>query len=504
VKRKRLLQLVLPISLIVVMIVAIPLFSGCMGKPAAPPEAAPPEAAPPEAAPPEEVVPAAPAEALPAGLLPDEVNILGHLPDQQIGVEYPIGETINIGFLAALSGPDAGWGLPGLTGNTLFIDAVNKCGGLLVGGTRYPLKMYEFDDEAIGSKALQGARQLVLENDVKFISAIGGAPCDAVHPFLSEEGVVYASLIATDIKPDRPYLIAGGDTTPRIDMLRPLVVKMVLPREEELGRKLRWAVTSQDDPIGRQCQAWEVGCAVAEGWEVVYDKHFAIETTDFAPIATAVMATNPDAISLNLTWPDFQTLLWEQFYLQGYEGVISQNYISWEPNLTKVPPEWAEARWGFDNFPTMDDPWWGDPSWNLSFTKLWDARYGPGGPEDLHRIQTGIDYDHVVAFLPWAHWAQAWGMKNPNAGRFPTNDEILETARALDSFPTILGPGFMYGENMWGIDNMISLPITINKFDATAMNKRVWCNIRFEHWYENIIDIVIPVVEEHGQMWYQR
>jgi branched-chain amino acid transport system substrate-binding protein len=441
---------------------------------------------------------------LPGGLTPDEVNILGHLPDQQIGVEYPIGETINIGFLAALSGPDAGWGLPGLTGNNIFIDACNKTGGLLVGGTRYPLKMYEFDDEAIGSKALQGARQLVMENDVKFISAIGGAPADATHPFLTENEVVYASLIATDITPARKYCIAGGDTTPRIDMLRPLVVKMVLPREEELGRKLRWAVTSQDDPIGRQCQAWEVGCAVAEGWEVVYDKHFAIETTDFAPIATAVMATNPDAISMNLTWPDFQTLLWEQFYLQGYEGVISQNYISWEPNLTKVPPEWAEARWGFDNFPTMDDPWWGDPSWNLSFTKLWDARYGPGGPEDLHRIQTGIDYDHVVAFLPWANWAQHWGLQNPNAGRFPNNDEILATARALHSFPTILGPGFMYGENMWGIDNMISLPITINKFDATAMNKRVWANIRFEHWYEQNMHIIIPEVEAHGQMWYQR
>ncbi len=34
-------------------------------------------------------------------------------------------ETINIGFLAALSGPDAGWGLPGLTGNQMFVDRVN-------------------------------------------------------------------------------------------------------------------------------------------------------------------------------------------------------------------------------------------------------------------------------------------------------------------------------------------------------------------------------------------
>ena len=98
-------------------------------------------------------------------------------------------ETINIGFLAALSGPDAGWGLPGITGNQIFIDRVNAEGGLLVGGKRYKLKMYAFDDEATGSKALQGAKQLVLEHDVKFISAIGGNSCRR-HPPLphQEEG----------------------------------------------------------------------------------------------------------------------------------------------------------------------------------------------------------------------------------------------------------------------------------------------------------------------------
>ncbi len=494
-KRKRLLQLVLPISLIVVMAVALPLFSGCRGPAAAPPTA--PEAP--------GVTPEAPGVAaeLPAGLLPDEVSILGHLPAQEIGVEYPIGETINIGFLCALSGPDSGWGLPGLTGNSIFIDAVNKTGGLLVGGVRYPMKMYEFDDEAIASKALQGARQLVLENDVKFISAIGGNPADATHPFLSEQGVVYASLISTDIMPDRPYCIAGGDVTPRIDMLRPLLVKNFLPRPEELGRKLRWAVTSQDDTLGRTCQAWEVGCAVAEGWEIVYDKHFSLETTDFAPVATAMMATNPDAISLNLCYPTFQTLLWEQFYLQGWEGPISLNYIDWEANLQKIPPEYAAACLGIDSFPVMEDEWWGEPSWNASFTRIWNARYGPGAPEDVHRHMTGIDFDHVVALIPWAWGAQTWGLEHPGEG-FPSNDDVLAAMRAAHQFPSILGPAYMYGETMWGIDNMISPPIPINKFDLTANDKRIWCSIRFEDWYENIEDIVIPVVEEHGMMWYQR
>ena len=83
-----------------------------------------------------------------AKLTPDEMVLLSHLPDQQIGKEYPKGETINVGFLAALSGPDAGWGLPGVTGNSIWIDTVNKTGGLLVGGKRYPLKMHQFDDEA--------------------------------------------------------------------------------------------------------------------------------------------------------------------------------------------------------------------------------------------------------------------------------------------------------------------------------------------------------------------
>ena len=148
------------------------------------------------------------------------------------------GDTVNVGFLGALSGPDAGWGLPGLTGNQMFIDEVNKDGGLDVCGNRYPLKMIPFDDEAIGSRALQGAKQLVLEHDVKFISAIGGNPADAVHTYLTKKKVVYASLIATDIKPDRKYLIAGGDVTPRIDMMRPFYHKF---RDPTLSR---WAVLS--------------------------------------------------------------------------------------------------------------------------------------------------------------------------------------------------------------------------------------------------------------------
>lgn len=399
-------------------------------------------------------------------------------------------KTINIGFLAALSGPDAGWGLPGLTGNQIFIDRVNAEGGLLVGGKRYKLKMYAFDDEATGSKALQGAKQLVLEHDVKFISAIGGNPADATHPFLTKKKVFYATLISTDIMPDRPYLIGGGDVTPRIDMLRPLYHKINNPELK------RWAVTSQDDTIGRTCQAWEVGSAIAEGWDIVYDKHFSGETEDFAPVVTAILATKPDVVSLNLTYPSYVTLIIEQLYLQGFKGIISANYIDTESVSQKVPIEYMEATKCANSFPLFDDPWWGEPSWQHEFIKEWNAKYGPGTPGDVHRKITGIDWDHVIMLKLWAQGAQLAGSFDP--------DEILKALRAAKSIPTILGPGVMYGKEMWGIDNMISPPVPIAEVKADCKCKRIQAHFKFEQWFESRKDTIIKVVKEKGQYFDQR
>ena len=403
----------------------------------------------------------------------------------QAGEPKP-GDTVNIGFLGALSGPDAGWGLPGLTGNQMFIDEVNAGGGLDVCGKKFPLNMVTFDDEAVGSKALQGAKQLVLEHDVKFISAIGGNPADAVHPYLTKKKVIYASLIATDIKPDRPYLLAGGDVTPRIDMMRPFYHKL---RDPSLKR---WAVISQDDTIGRTSQAWEVGSAMADGWDVVYDDHYSLDTTDFAPIVTAVLATKPDVVSLNLSYPDFVVQIVEQLSTQGYKGKISANYLDTESILQKVPPEYIEG--AVDSFPLFDDPWWGSDSFQNHFYQGWMQRYGPGGPDDVKRGITGIDWDHVIMLRLWAKGVQMACSFDP--------DKVVAALRKESSIETILGPGKMSGKEMWGVDNMISPPIPIN--EVRGGTKRVQAVINFDNWFEARKDQIIKVVRDKGQMWDQR
>ncbi|MEQ9487917.1 MAG: ABC transporter substrate-binding protein [Alphaproteobacteria bacterium] len=395
-------------------------------------------------------------------------------------------DVVNVGFLAALSGPDAGWGLPGLTGNQMFIDEVNAEGGLDVCGKRTKLNMVSFDDEAIGSKALQGAKQLVLEHDVKFISAIGGNPADAVHPYLTKKKVIYASLISTDIKPDRPYLIAGGDVTPRIDMIRPWYHKMIDPSAK------RWAVLSQDDTIGQTSQAWEVGSALADGWDVVYDDHYSLDTQDFAPIVTAVLATKPDVVSLNLSYPDFVVQIIEQLYVQGFKGRISANYLDTESILAKVPAEYIEG--AVDSFPLFDDPWWGEGSFQHRFYQNWMKRYGPGAPEDVHRGITGIDWDHVIMLRLWAKGVQLACSFDPDA--------VISALQNEPYVETILGPGPMSGEDMWGINNMVATPIPINEVRDGV--KRVQAQINFENWFQPRKEEIIKVVEEKGQMHYQR
>jgi len=468
-ERKRLQKLVVPVLLVAVLVIALP---------------------------------SAAVSAGPAKLTPDETVLLSHLPDQQIGKKHPQGDTVNIGFLAALSGPDAGWGLPGVTGNTIWVDAVNKTGGLLVGGKRYPLKMYKFDDEANASKALQGARQLVMEHDVKFISAIGGDPANACAPYLTKKKVIYASLVPTDMHPSRPYFVAGGDVTPQCNMFNALVAKMVLPSEKELGRPLKYALTTQDDIMSRQVGAWEIGAAKAMGFDIVYEKFFSVDTTDFAPVITAIMASKPDVISLCEAWPEYQTMMWEQLYLQGYKGMVVQNYADWETNLAKIPPEFPAARNAVDSFPLMDDPWWGETSWQKSFSRVWTKRYGPGAPDDVKRRMTGIDWDHVVWLIPWCIGAQVAGKDTP--GEWPSNDAILAALRKLPSFPTILGPGHMSGKEMFGIDNMIEQPVPMNMFSLDAKDKRIIAHLNFEPWFASIKDIVIKAVKERGQLWSQR
>lgn len=399
-------------------------------------------------------------------------------------------DTIAIGFNAPLSGPASGWGLPGITGLQIYIDKKNAEGGVDVGGTKHMLELVTFDNELVPSKALQGARQLVFEHDVKLIIDLGSTTADSQHPFLTDQKVFYASLVSSDISPKRPYVFAGSDYNPRGEMTRVIYQRIMFPD------KNRYAILSQDDVSGLVTQSWEVAAAKTLGFELVYDKHYSQETTDFAPIVSAVLATKPDFISLNVTWPDFIVPIVEQLYLQGFEGVLSANYFIEEQLTPKVPPEWLEKVHTIDSYPLFDDPWWGTPSSQHDFAQAWMDRYGPGAPEDQKRAMAGVDwlYEPLLEFYVAA--VEKAGALDPDA--------VLEAMHSMDQVNTIQGPTGIGGEAMWGQKNMLSPPVPTTEFRTECNCKRIQMVMRFEPWYELHKEELNAVVRERGHMWDQR
>ncbi|HBF42026.1 MAG TPA: hypothetical protein DDW42_00050, partial [Desulfobacteraceae bacterium] len=101
------------------------------------------------------------------------------------GQESLAAETVKIGFNAPLSGPAAAWGLPGMEGVSIWVDKVNSSGGLKIGDKNYKVEIIKYDNEGIGSKALLGARKLVLEDKIVAMLMLGGAPSAVVQPFLT-------------------------------------------------------------------------------------------------------------------------------------------------------------------------------------------------------------------------------------------------------------------------------------------------------------------------------
>ena len=123
-------------------------------------------------------------------------------------------KTVDIGFLAPLSGQVESWGLPGLHGCRIWESWLNNAGGLLIGGRRYPIRIHAYDCGDDPAEARDGAMQLVQEHDIKLMMMLGGDSFAAVADFLGDRRILTSTLLPSDLSPDTPYLIAPSEVHP--------------------------------------------------------------------------------------------------------------------------------------------------------------------------------------------------------------------------------------------------------------------------------------------------
>lgn len=81
-----------------------------------------------------------------------------------------IGNEINIGLSAGLTGPSAYYGIDCLHGAEIAAKEINDEGGVVVAGTKYTVHIRPYDDEGVAAKAVAGMQKLKDRYNVPVIS----------------------------------------------------------------------------------------------------------------------------------------------------------------------------------------------------------------------------------------------------------------------------------------------------------------------------------------------
>jgi len=232
-------------------------------------------------------------------------------------------KTLKMGFLGPLSGPAAPWGTSHELGAKWAVEDINAAGGIKVGDDTYKIELISYDDKYTGSVAAEGATMLVAEGIHYVIGPIGTD--QAVIPIFDENKCFNITIGATFYGgPDKPYYINGSVHYPLWIAAYYAAAKEAHPEIQKLG------IIGPDTGAGHDyLDKYCTDAAVAVGWTVVSKQFYTAGTTDFYPILTKMLTTNPDVIDTGPCAAGDQALMVKQARELGFEGRFLQP--NWVP-----------------------------------------------------------------------------------------------------------------------------------------------------------------------------
>ena len=194
-------------------------------------------------------------------------------------------EVVKIGFLAPLTGEVAAWGKPGLDGCEIWAEWVNADGGIKIGDKSHMVEFVSYDNEYDPGKARAGATKLIKEDGVKFVMMLGGDTWPGVQKIAAKEGMLFSTLLPSDLTPDTTTLLAPAEVHPIYNVTG---VEWLAQNMPDLKN---YVICAQDDALGLPSVATYLAAFEAEGIEPLDEPLlFDPATTDFAPVVTKLLA----------------------------------------------------------------------------------------------------------------------------------------------------------------------------------------------------------------------
>ncbi|MBV9249528.1 MAG: ABC transporter substrate-binding protein [Acetobacteraceae bacterium] len=232
-------------------------------------------------------------------------------------------DPIRIGFPIPLSGPTAVYGEPVLKGAEMAVAEINANGGVL--GRK--LELLSRDSKANADEAVRLARELIIRNNVDFLSGtLTSAEAPAVSTVAKENKIVFIAptskaTVLTDPSHIHPYIFRVSSNTD----VEGLAGATLMARWKEVKAV---ATIAPDYAYGRDSIAAFIAALkkLRPDIQIVDQQWPKLGEPDFTPFITAQMSKTPDAVYCSLFAGDFVSFT-KQATPRGYFKAINNRLI---------------------------------------------------------------------------------------------------------------------------------------------------------------------------------
>ncbi len=392
-------------------------------------------------------------------------------------------QMVKVGFLGPLTGPIRSWGLPGLNGCHIWVDWINRSGGMLIGGTRHNVQLLAEDCGYDPERAAEGARRLVQDHGVGLLMMLGGDTFRPIQDYLMSRKILTSTLLPSDLSPDTPYLIAPSEIHPLYNVT---AVEWLARNRPELRRV---AMCSQTDALGLPSLATYRAAFAAEGIEAVQEVRYAPETTNAEEIVGAMLTGNPDILCWCTSYEPMVHALTEAAFRSGFRGqIISCTADNYRRLAERTSIEFVE---GFlFQFPDFDDPELLDKAFFFNRPAEFFDEYNRRFPDSW----TAVSWEYVATLDLWHAAVEKAGTAAPVS--------VLAAMKHGGLGEHAFGMAKWSGSDLFGNDNALIGDWPVVRI--TNGQARIVAFGSIPNWLRRHGTLLRDELRTLGLMWYQR
>ena len=226
---------------------------------------------------------------------------------------------LKIGFVGVTSGPAAAWGISNVRSMQTRAAWINETGGVKIGDKTYDIEIVTFDDQKDPKRAIAGMEKMAQEGIRYVVGPNVDDGAAAVRPVAEQNGIIYFPYAFPKplYSPPASNAVLGMVASYQSG---PAIYKHL--KENEGVKSIAFIAANESDPLSQR--AGGIAAAKALGLKIVSDSvTYQVDTTDFTPVITPVIKTNPDLLVLSGVAPANAPQILRSARELGFKGLIS-------------------------------------------------------------------------------------------------------------------------------------------------------------------------------------